>query len=137
MLALALRRALATILLLMFAANAAWAATVVFNLTDFLQETPTLQRRVLQIQPITAVRGNTTNLVITAERRAWNTGTNAQVTVTNMVAGIYGCYVLGGTWTSSFRVNIPDTNGTLYASDLITSPSSGMDYEDGTPMEFE
>lgn len=116
----------------------AWPATVVFNLTDFITGTPTLQRKVLMVEPLTAVHGNTTNLVITGERRSWNTGTNAQVVATNMVAGTYRCSVFGGTWTSVFRIKVIATNGTIYASDVITSANaSAIDTEAGTPLELE
>lgn len=132
-----MKAALAILLCLLLAASG-WSATVVFNLTDFITGTPTLTRKVMFVEPLTAVHGNTTNLVITGERRAWNTGTNAQVIISNMVAGTYRCHILGGTHTSVFRIAVIDTNGTLYASDLITSASSSaVDSEDGVPIEIE
>lgn len=132
-----MKRFLAITLSLCLVATA-WPATVVFNLTDFITGTPTLQRKVLMVEPLTAVHGNTTNLVITGERRSWNTGTNAQVTATNMVAGTYRCSVYGGTWTSVFRIKVIATNGTIYASDVITSASAtAVETESGIPIELE
>lgn len=131
-------KTIAIAIALFIATSATMAATVVFNLRDFIQRTEGLQRKIFAVKPLTTVKGNTTNLVIVSELRYWNTGTNSQVTATNMVAGLYNCYLYGNTWTSVFRINVIDTNGTLYASDLITSTSStALDLEDGTPLDIE
>lgn len=128
---------LATLSVLLLAVSA-WSASVVFNLRDFLQGTPGLIRRAMVVEPLSTVKGNVTNLVITSERRYFNTGTNGVVNTTNMIGGLYRVSVMGNTWTSVFRINVPDTNGTLQASDLITStPSSALDLEDGTPIDIE
>lgn len=130
-------KALAITLCLFLAASGAWAATVIFNLTDFLTGTPGLTRKPFMVERTTSVSGDTTN-VITGERRFWNTGSNGIVIASNMVAGIYKCSVLGNTWTSVFRINVVDTNGTLTASHIITSASSSaIDTEDGVPIDYE
>ena len=119
-------------------AATSWGAIVVFHLRDFVSEVPGLSRKTMQIQPLSTVKGNVTNLVITSERRSYNIGTNAQANLTNMFGGEYRVFVMGNTWTSVFKINVPDTNGTLYASDLITSSTStAIDNEDGTPLDIE
>jgi hypothetical protein len=126
---------LTAILCLLLATTAGFPATVVFNLTDFL--TGQITRKQFQVQRITAVSGNTTN-VITGEIKNWNTGTNGIVIATNMVVGMYQCKVFGSTATNVFRIYVVDTNGTLTASQIITSmSSSAIDMEDGTPLDIE
>lgn len=125
------------ILALALAGSVAYPATVVFNLVDFITDTQGLRRRPFMIERLTAVSGNTTN-VVTGERRVWNIGTNGIVTATNMLAGLYQCRVLGLSHTSVFRINVIDTNGTLTASHIITSSSSSaIDTEEGIPIDFE
>lgn len=117
----------------------AGAADVTFNLKDFLQTVQPLQRRTTLIEPLSTVRANnSSNTVILSERRLFNTGTNGAFTATNMVEGVYRVSVYGINYTSVFRVNIPDTNGTLMASDYLVSGNPfAIDAEDGQPLELE
>ncbi len=113
------------------------AATVTFNLTDFVATTP--QRKTMMVAPMSTPRGNSGNsTVIMSERRYYNTGTNGVVSITNMNEGLYQCSLYGNTSTSVFRVNVPDTNGTLNASDiLITLSTVALETEEGTTLDLE
>lgn len=115
------------------------AADVVFNLKDFLQTVQPLQKRTALIEPLSTTRANTaSNTVILSERRFFNTGTNGTFTTTNMMEGVYRVSVYGLNYTSVFRVNIPDTNGTLQASDLLMSGNPyAIETEDGQTLELE
>lgn len=119
------------LLLLLVPACAFAGANVTFNLTDFLGSVDTLKRKTMTVQPLSTVRANGTNVVV-SERRFYNTGTNAIVTITNMTEGIYRVTVWGGNYTSVFGIRIPDTNGTITASDHLTSLVSGaLELDDG------
>lgn len=113
------------------------AATVTFNLADFVASTP--QRKTMMVVPLSTPRGNSGNsTVIMSERKYYNTGTNGVVTITNMNEGLYQCSLYGLTSTSVFRVNVPDTNGTLVASDILITPSTvALETEEGTTLDLE
>jgi len=116
----------------------AFGADVVFNLTDFLTTTDALKRKQAMIEPQSTVKGNSAgNLVVTSERRFYNLGTNGSFTATNMVDGVYRVHVYGISYTSVFRINIPATNGSLFASDYLISGSPGIDTEDGQDLDLE
>lgn len=113
------------------------AADVTFNLTDFLGTVETLKRRTVLIEPRSTSRANVTNVVL-SERRFFNTGTNGIFTTTNMIEGLYRVTVSGINYTSIFHVNIPSTNGTLQASDYLTTLSTGaLETEEGQPLDIE
>jgi hypothetical protein len=128
-----MKTAFATLLSLAFTVQ---GADVVFNLKDFVSTTQPLQKRTVEIQPRFTASSNSTN-IITSERRFYNLGTNAVFTVTNMTDGLYWCYAYGLTYTTRFAVNIPATNGTLTASDYLTSTGSGLETENGIPIDLE
>ena len=112
-------------------------ADVTFNLKDFIASVSQLQRKTVVVEPKTTPRQNSTNLIV-SEIRYFNTGTNGIFTATNMNEGIYRCSVIGQTWTSIFRINIPDTNGSLTASSLLISQSDGaLDTEEGQSIDLE
>ena len=115
------------------------SATVEFNLRDIIQTSQSLKLRTAVIEPLSTVKANTiSNTVILSERRIYNTGTNASFTATNLIDGLYRVYVYGNNATSVFRVNIPSTNGTVYASDYLTSGNPfAVDTEDGLSIEIE
>lgn len=123
-------------LLFCLASLFAHGADVTFNLKDFIQTTQPLQRRTLEIVPKSSPSSNSTNIIL-SERRYYNLGTNAVVTATNMVDGIYWCYAYGLSYTTHFRINIPDTNGTISAADYIFSTGSGIDTENGIELDLE
>jgi hypothetical protein len=127
----------ATIVVLVLVGIIADAATVTFNLTDFLGTVQTLQRKTALVEPLSTVRQNGSNLVL-SERRQFSTGTNGIFIATNMNEGTYQVRVYGGSYTSVFRVNIPSTNGALVASDYLTSISStALDTEEGQTLDLE
>lgn len=112
-------------------------ADVTFNLKDFVAQVSQLQRRTVVVEPKSTPRQNSTNLIV-SEIRYFSTGTNGIFVATNMNEGIYRVSVLGLTWTSVFRVNIPDTNGSLTASSLLISQSDGaIDTEEGQSIDLE
>lgn len=117
-------------------AGKAFAADVTFNLKDFGLTVNQFNRRTLEIQPRFTPSSSGTN-IITADRRFYNLGTNGVVTVTNMVDGIYWVYAYGLTATSKFAVNIPSTNGTITASDYLTSTGGSLETENGVPIDLE
>ena len=124
------------LLVILFIAIAAplLAATVTFNLTDFLGSLDTLKRKQMAVQPLSTVRANGTN-IMTSERRFYNTGTNALIILTNMAEGLYRVTVYGGSYTSVFGIHIPDTNGNLTASDRLTTLASGaLETDEGTTL---
>jgi len=123
-------------LLLCIVSLFAFGADVTFNLKDFIQTTQPLQRRTLEIVPKSTPAANSTNVIL-SERRYYNLGTNAVITATNMVDGIYWCYAYGVSSTTLFKINIPDTNGTISAADYIFSSGSGIDTENGIPLDLE
>lgn len=123
-------------LLLCICATLAFSADVTFNLKDFINTTQPFQRRTLEIVPKFSPSSNGTN-VITSERRYFNLGINAVITATNMVDGLYWCYAYGVSTTSRFAVLIPATNGTITASDYVTSIGSGLETENGIPIDLE
>ena len=125
--------------LLLAACLSAPAATVIFNLTDILQGTQGLTRRTMVIEPRGTPKGHVPgNLVVTSERRFMPTGSNAVVTATNMIDGIYRIQVWGISYTSVFRILIPTTNGTINASDYIISANdNGLDLQNGRPLELQ
>jgi hypothetical protein len=112
------------------------AADVTFNLVDFIGTVQTLQRKTVWIDPLATVRGSGNNVVM-SERRQFSTGTNGIFTATNMVEGAYRVTVFGVN-TSVFRVNIPDTNGTLIASDYLETGNVGaLETEEGQTLDLE
>lgn len=123
-------------LLLCIATTLAFSADVTFNLKDFVNTTQPFQRRTLEIVPKFAPSSNSTNVIL-SERRYFNLGTNAIVTATNMVDGLYWCYAYGVSVTSRFAVLIPATNGTITAADYVTSIGSGLETENGIPIDLE
>ena len=113
------------------------AADVTFNLTDFIGTVQNLQRKTAIVEPLTTVRQNGSNVVV-SERRYYSTGKEGIFIATNMNEGLYQVRVYGNTFTSVFRVNIPSTNGTLTASDYLTSISStALDTEEGQTLDLE
>lgn len=113
------------------------AADVTFNLTDFLGTVDTLKRRTALIEPRSTPRANGSNVVI-KESRFFSTGTNGIFTATNMADGMYRVTVSGINFTSVFHINIPSTNGTLTASDYLTTVSTGaLESEEGQPIDLE
>lgn len=112
------------------------AADVTFNLRDFVQTSTPFRLRTLEVVPKFSPSANSTN-VITSERRYYNVGTNGIVTLTNMVDGLYWCYAYGVSTTTRFAVLIPSTNGAVSASDYLTSVNSGLETENGIPIELE
>lgn len=123
-------------LLLCIVTTLAFSADVVFNVKDFIGTTQPFQRRTLEIVPKFAPSADGTN-VITAERRYFNLGTSGIITATNMVDGLYWCYAYGVSTTSRFAVLIPSTNGTITASDYVTSIGIGLETENGIPIDLE
>jgi hypothetical protein len=122
---------------LVFAITGIFAANVTFNLTDFLGTVETIKRSTALIEPRSAPRSSITNVVL-KESRFFNTGTNGIFTATNMVDGLYRVTVKGINFTSVFHVNIPSTNGTLQASDYLTTLSTGaLETEEGQPLDLE
>lgn len=114
-----------------------FAANVTFNLTDFIGTVETLKRRTTLIEPRSTARANLTNVVL-SERRFFQTGTNGIFTATNMVEGMYRVTVYGQNFTNQFHVNIPSTNGTIQASDYLTTVSTGaLETEDGQTIDLE
>lgn len=110
---------------LLFALNLLAATnSVQFNLGDILTSVQTLQRKTVQLIPESTVRTNTNNVIVVSERRFFNTGTNGSFTATNVVFGNYLVEVWGQTYTSRFRILVPDTAANFYASDLITTSNS-------------
>lgn len=126
-----------TILAILLCPITVFAADVTFNLTDFLGTVETLKRKTVRIDPRSTARANVTNVVL-SERRFFSTGTNGIFTATNMVEGLYGVTVFGQNYTNVFYVNIPSTNGTLQASDYLTTLSTGvLETEEGQPLDIE
>lgn len=114
----------------------AFSADVTFNLKDFIQTTQPLTRKTVMVVPKSTASASGNDLIM-SERRYFNTGTNGTFTATNMVDGIYWCYAYGLTYTTLFRLNIPDTNGTIIASDYLFSGGSGIDTENGIQIDLE
>ena len=124
-----LKRYLSIGLCLLLAASAP-AAHVVFNLTDFIGNTVPLQRKIVTIEPKSTVFGNDTNIV-TSEKRFYNAGTNAILTVSNMVYGLYLISVNGTTKTSIFRIYVPNTTLLTNASLIIVGSGPGLMQDNG------
>jgi len=120
---------ISAILCLCMAASAP-AAHVLFNLTDFIETTPQLSRKTLVVEPRSTVFGNGNN-VITSEKRFYNVGTNASVTVSNMVYGLYLCSVWGTTRTSIFRIYVPDSTNLTNAAYIIVGSGPGLLQDNG------
>jgi hypothetical protein len=120
------------ITLLLLPSLAFGAATVTFNLTDFLGTVETLKKKQVRIEPLSTVRGSGTT-VVTSERRFVQTSTLGVFTLTNVNEGLYRVIVSGNNYTSVFHVNIPDTNGTLTASEHLAVLASGaLQTDEGT-----
>lgn len=113
-----------------------FGATVTFNLTDFLGTTQTLQRKTVEIVPLSTVRGSGETVVL-SEKRTFSTGTNGVFTATNMSYGLYRVSVVGNS-SSTFRILVPETSSNLLASDLIhNGPIGVLHSEDGRPLLLE
>ncbi len=125
------------ILILLLSVSVALGANVTFNLVDILGTAVPIQRKTVRVEPLSTVRGNGNNVVI-SDRRFFNTGTNGIFTATNLSEGEYRVFVLGNTYTSVFRINVPDTNGTLTASSLIqTGSETALETEEGQTLDIE
>lgn len=113
------------------------AANVTFNLVDILGTVQNLQRKVVTIEPLSTVRANSPNVVL-SEKRFFNTGTNASFTATNLNEGEYKVTVAGANQNSVFRINVPSTNGTIFAADhLVSISSTALDTEEGQTLDLE
>lgn len=112
-------------------------ADVTFNLKDFLGSVSKLQSKTLVVEPKTTPRANSTNLVV-SEIQYLSTGTSAVCVASNVNEGVYRCWIIGDTARTTFRINVPDTNGSLTASSLLISQSDlAIDTEDGISIDLE
>jgi hypothetical protein len=126
-----------TFLILLLSVGVALGADVTFNLVDILGTTVPIQRKTVRIEPLSTVRGNGNNVVV-SERRFFSTGTNGTFTATNLNEGSYRVVVLGNTYTSVFRINVIDTNGALTASSILeTSSTTALETEEGQTLDLE
>jgi len=126
---------LATLALLL-TAFATPAADVTFNLADFT--TTVVTNRPVKIEPKSAPKAWPTNLIVSRDSLIRYSDTNGTFTITNMVAGTYACELLGPYARTAFRIYVDDTNTTLNASDLLISATdTGIDTEDGIPIDLE
>lgn len=130
-------KTLSLFLCLVLAAILASAADVTFNLVDIVGTAVPIQRKTVTIQPLSTIRANGNNTVI-SERRFFNTGTNGTFIVTNLNEGEYRVTVPGNSFTSVFRINVPDTNGALVASALLVSGNqTALETEEGQTLDLE
>ena len=120
-----------------FLASVTLAGDVRFNLRDFISSGGQLTRRTAEVQPQSSPQANGTNVVL-SEVRYFNTGPQAEFTVTNMTEGTYRVLVYGQTRTNVFRVNVPTFTGNTNASEiLISSANDGIETEDGRSIDIE
>lgn len=125
------------ILALLLSCSVVLAADVTFNLVDILGTAVPIQRKTATLQPLSTVRANGNNTVL-SERRYFNTGTNGTFTVNNLNEGEYRVIVPGNSFTSVFRINVPDTNGALVASALLVSGNqTALETEEGQTIDLE
>ncbi len=114
----------------------AFGANVVFNLADFT--TTTITNRPVKIEPKSSPKGWPVDLIISRDSLTKYSDTNGTFTVTNKVAGTYVCTLMGPYAKSEFRIYVDDTNSTLNASALLISANdTGVDTEDGIPIDIE
>jgi hypothetical protein len=114
----------------------AFAADVTFSFKDFTGNNGQLQRKTVQIDPLSAVLSPDNVVTVAAERRFYNLGTNTIITVSNMVYGSYLISIFGTTRTSIYRIYIPDTNGTINAAGYITATGNNLLLTDGTYLRL-
>jgi len=107
---------LAIFSILFFSFSAFGSSTVSFNLVQF-PTTPATNRLVI-ITPIQLTPA--TNQVATYDRLAYNSGTNGQFTITNLIPGLYQVSIQAPPDTTTFAILAP-TNGTVSADTLIVS----------------
>jgi hypothetical protein len=111
-------------------------ANIVFNLADFT--TGSITNREVQILPKSAPKAESPNSIISRDRKSFYSNTSGTFTATNVVDGVYVCTLKGTFANTEWRMLVPDTNGTLYASDLIISGNStSIDTEDGNSLDME
>ena len=124
-----------SILLVALLAIGAWAANVEINLADFT--TTGITNRLVHITPRNTPRADG-SLIITSDRRYWYTDTNGLMTASNVISGTYVVELMGPFARSRFCLYVPDTNGTINATNWIESCNPNvLDAEDGTPIDLE
>lgn len=121
-----------TTLLILFLAFASFGANVTFTLSDILGTQQTIQRRTVEIAPMSTPRTNAGPVVVLSDRRFFNTGTNGTFVATNLVFGIYQVSVWGINYTSVFHVAIPETSSSYNAVDLVINLASGLADSEGS-----
>lgn len=125
-----------TLIALLLSLSVARSADVVFNLADFT--TVAITNRAVYVWPKSTPKANAVDLILSRDRKTYVSDTNGTFTVTNMTAGSYLCQLQGPYAKTDFRIYVDDTNATLNASDLLVSANdSGIDSEDGTPIDLE
>jgi len=113
-----------------------FGANVTFNLADFT--TTSITNREVQLVNKNAPKAFSPSSIISRDRRSFYSSTNGTFTATNVVDGVYLCTLIGPFANTEWRMLVPDTNGTLNASDLLISGnSSSIDLEDGTSLDLE
>lgn len=125
-----------TLLLFIAASVSSPAADVVFNLADFT--TVAITNRQVRIEPKSTPRLGPSDKIISRDSLIRYSDTNGTFTVTNIVYGTYLCSLMGPYARTEFRIYVDDTNATLNASDLLISANeTGIDTEDGIPIDLE
>lgn len=110
--------------------------TVTFNLADFT--TTAITNRQVKIEPKSTPRLGPDDRIISRDSLIRYSDTNGTFIVTNMVYGTYAITLLGPYARTEFRIYVDDTNATLNASDLLISANeTGIDTEDGIPIDLE
>lgn len=124
-----------SILSILLIAACANAANVEINLADFT--TTGITNRLVHITPRVAPRA-VDAFVLTRDRRYFYTDTNGLMIASNVVEGSYTVELMGPYARSQFCLYIPQTNGTINATNWIEScNSAAIDAEDGTPIDLE
>jgi hypothetical protein len=99
------------------------AADVTFNWADFGLLTNRLSGKQTFITPTSNPQANG-NFIISGDRKIYTNSGAANFTVTNMAVGGYKIELDGFYSRTVFSILVPDTNATLNANTLITSPTN-------------